>query len=168
MPAFSCSQAARYIVCIRRVNETPEKSRSTALEMLTPLVAPAGVANSSCTAAAASPVRLNFLTSVLAAAFSWSSGANVDIRMSSGMSAVKAWDDSTMHRSSPAIRTNRVRHRPRKDSWSRSISSETPRVGTLASCPNRGRPVPDTRFSCGSDLAGDRWSQGHLTVIRQA
>ena len=37
--------------------------------MLTPLVAPAGVANSSCTAAAASPVRSNFLTIALAAAF---------------------------------------------------------------------------------------------------
>ena len=93
MPAFSRSQAARYIVCIRRVNETPEKSRSSALETLTPLVAPAGVAKSSCTAAADSPVRSNFLTIVLAAAFDPSAGARVDIRMSRGMSAVNAWDD---------------------------------------------------------------------------
>ena len=58
MPAVSWSQAARYIVCIRRVNETPEKSRSRALEMLMPLMAPAGVANSSCTASAESPVSV--------------------------------------------------------------------------------------------------------------
>ena len=31
------------------------------------------------------------------------------------MSAVKAWDDSTMHRSRPAILTNRRRHRPRNE-----------------------------------------------------
>ena len=166
MPAFSRSHAARYIVCIRRVNETPEKSRSSALETLTPLVAPAGVAKSSFTAAAESPVRSNFLTIVLAAAFDPSAGPRVDIKMSRGMSAVKAWDDSTMHRSKPAILTNRRRHRPRNDSCSRSISSVTPRVGTLASCPSRGRRVPDTRVSDGSDWAGDR--RGHLLVTRQA
>ena len=168
MPAFSFSQAARYIVCIRRVNETPEKRRSNALETLTPLAAPAGVAKSSCTASADSPDRSNFLTIVLAAAFEPSAGAKVDIRMSRGMSAVNAWDASTMHRSRPAILTNRRRHRPRKDSCSRSISSETPRVGTLASWPSRGRRTPDTRVPDGSGRPGDRRDHGHLLVTRQA
>ena len=83
--------------------------------MLRLAVASAGVANSCSTAAAESPVSPNLLMMTSAVAFALSSGARVANTMSNGMSAVKAWDDSTMHLSIPAIATKRATHRPRND-----------------------------------------------------
>ena len=118
--------------------------------MLSAPVAPSGVEKSCSTAAADSPLRSNFLMITSAAASPWSSGARVAIRISSGMSAVKAWDDSTMHRSIPAILTKRMTHRPRNEPWARSTSAirscedPPPRSGS-------GPSAPDTR---GSSPAG--------------
>ena len=111
-PDFSCSHAARNIRWSRRVNETPENSRRKALKTPTPLDPPAGVVKSWVTASAESPDSPNFLIRLWATASSSPAGARAPARMSSGMSAVNACEESTMHRSSPPIRTKRRTQRP--------------------------------------------------------
>jgi hypothetical protein len=61
IPSFSWFQAARYIVCMRRVNETPETRGRRPLKTLIPLEPLAGVVKSCSTAVAEAPCNPNLV-----------------------------------------------------------------------------------------------------------
>src|SRR3954467_14293536 len=84
----SSPQACWYIRCIRRVSETPEKTRRKALS--TPVTLSPECSNSLRTSFATSPLSLNLPMMAAETAFRWSAGASAPTRSSSGMSAVNA------------------------------------------------------------------------------
>src|SRR3954464_12010872 len=161
-PSLSRSQAVRYIVCRRFVNETPENTRSRALKTLTLLEAFSGVLKSCSTAVADSPDSPNFVMTVRARTSSWPDGTKVDTRVSRGIKAVRAWEASTMQRSIPDISRNRRTHRPANDSdslWLNAMRSSEGRFmpvrrhPSCAACPEAlRRPVM---------LVGVAWSAHH-------
>ena len=131
-PTFSCSQAARYMRCMRRVKATPEYRSSKALKIVTLLVAPGGVVKSCSTAAAESPVSANRLMKASAIALSSPAGAALATMMKSGISAVNACEESTMERSKPSIRMKRMTLRPRNESiarWAKAVRSSERSAG---------------------------------------
>ena len=112
MPAFSWPNAARYILCRRRVKATPEYTSNRALKMVTLLDTPAGVVNNCSTAAADSPVSANRSMIPWLITSSCPAGAALATMMNIGIKAVNAWADSTMERSKPSITTKRRTLRP--------------------------------------------------------
>src|SRR6476620_10992596 len=130
-PLASSLQALRYIPCMRRVRETPEKTRSTTLS--TPVPVSGACAKSALTALAASPPRSNLRMMASETRSSLSVGASAETSSRSGMSAVNACAAIAMARSTPCMATNAPRQRPTNDVSSLRRMPATSRADSVPS-----------------------------------